>query len=373
MADKIPVAIVLGTRPEAIKMAPVVKALARSQHLKPYLISTGQQRELSRQALSSVNLVPDVDLDLMGPNQTLASLTSKVIASVFSVLSTSDCRACLVHGDTTTAFSGAIASFYAKIRLGHVEAGLRTYDYERPWPEEMNRRLIDPLCHWCFAPTELSANNLRAERIDSDKIFVTGNTVIDALLECRNRAERPFVPEVGQRLVLVTGHRRESFGNGFLGICSAILRLVEKCDDVVVIYPVHLNPNVAGPVFNLLGGHPRIRLQEPVAYEAFVGLMEASHFILTDSGGVQEEAPSLGKPVLVMRDTTERPEGIDAGTCELVGTDPERILGACLRLLENESEYARRSALRNPYGDGLAAGRIVATLERDLVGESKKS
>jgi UDP-N-acetylglucosamine 2-epimerase (non-hydrolysing) len=373
MRNRSSIAVIVGTRPEAIKMAPVVQALARSGTLRPFLISTGQQRELTRQALASVNLAPEVDLDLMRPNQSLASLTARVVDAVYEVLARSGCTAALVHGDTTTALSGALAVSYARLPLGHVEAGLRTYDFDHPWPEEINRRLIDPLCRWCFAPTELSAANLRSERIPAERIHVTGNTVIDALMECSSRIAAAPAPAAGLRTVLVTGHRRESFGDGFLAICRAIRRLVDARENVRVVYPVHLNPNVREPVYRLLSDHPRIHLQEPVAYEEFVRLMRESYFILTDSGGVQEEAPSLGKPVLVMRETTERPEGVTAGTCRLVGTDADRIVAECLGLLDDPEEYRRRSALRNPYGDGMAAARIVKVLEGDLDSEKKAS
>jgi len=364
---KTSVMVIIGTRPEAIKMSPVVRALGASSTLRPFLVSTGQQRELTRQALASVNLAAEVDLDLMRPNQSLASLTARVVEAVHEVVVKSGCAAALVHGDTTTALASSLAVAYARIPLGHVEAGLRTYDFDHPWPEEINRRLLDPLCRWCFAPTELSAANLRGEHIPEDRIHVTGNTVIDALIECRNRVVMRGPPSAkGLRTVLVTGHRRESFGEGFLNICLAIRRLVEERTDVQVIYPVHLNPNVQKPVYDLLSNHPRIRLVEPVAYEEFVRLMSEAHFILTDSGGVQEEAPSLGKPVLVMRETTERPEGVTAGTCRLVGTSVEKIVSESLRLLDDPAEYQHRSTLRNPYGDGHAAERIVKVLERDL-------
>lgn len=367
MNERKRIAIVIGTRPEAIKMAPVVRTLARSNLLQPFVISSGQQRELARQAFDDLGIVPDVNLDLMQPNQTLASLTARVVDSLFKVLFDLGASACLVHGDTTTALAGSLSSFYARMPLGHVEAGLRTYDFNRPWPEEMNRRLIDPLCRWCFAPTALSAENLLRENIPTGNIHITGNTVIDALLECRARTSAlNRNPSLGHRVILVTGHRRESFGGGFLNICRAIRRLVDECKEVQVVYPVHLNPNVREPVYRLLANHPRIHLREPVSYEEFVRLMDSCYFILTDSGGVQEEAPSLGKPVLVMRDSTERPEGIEAGTCVLVGTDPERIVAEGLRLLNDTAEYERRAALQNPYGDGRAALRIVDVLEKDL-------
>jgi len=364
MADKLPIAVVIGTRPEAIKMAPVVRALARSAGLRPVVISTGQQRELARQALASVGIVPDIDLDVMRPNQTLPGLTARVVEAVAAALAALRPHACLVHGDTTTAFAAALAAFYERVPIGHVEAGLRTYDFSQPWPEEMNRRLIDPLCQWCFAPTSLSAENLRRERIPAERIHETGNTVIDALLECRAGLKGGGTAPLPGRMILVTGHRRESFGDGFLGICQAIRRLVESRADVSVLYPVHLNPNVREPVFRLLSDHPRIHLQEPVAYEQFVRLMDQSHFILTDSGGVQEEAPSLGKPVLVMRETTERPEGVDAGTCVLVGTNPDKIMAEALKLLDDPQEYHRRSTLKNPYGDGRSGERIAGILEK---------
>lgn len=362
---KLPIAVIIGTRPEAIKMAPVVRALDKSSVLRPVVISTGQQRELVRQAFASVKIVPDIDLDVMLPNQTLPSLTARVIEAVEQTLASLRPHACLVHGDTTTAFASALASFYQRIPIGHVEAGLRTYDFERPWPEEMNRRLIDPLCRWCFAPTSLSVRNLLQEKVPGENIFETGNTVIDALLDCRMRyiGTKPNLHGPG-RLILVTGHRRESFGGGFLAICQAIRRLVDEREDIRVVYPVHLNPNVREPVFRLLANHPRIHLQEPVAYEEFVMLMDQSYFILTDSGGVQEEAPSLGKPVLVMRETTERPEGVDAGTCVLVGKDTDKIVREGLRLLDDEPEYHRRAGLKNPYGDGRSGERIVSILER---------
>ncbi len=344
-------------------MAPVVRGLAETSTLRPVVISTGQQRELVGQALSSVGIVPDFDLDVMRPNQTLPSLTARVVESVAQVISTIRPQACLVHGDTTTAFASALAAFYERVPIGHVEAGLRTYDFSRPWPEEMNRRLIDPLCQWCFAPTSLSAENLRHERIPTDRIHTTGNTVIDALLECRARVACSQGARSPDRMILVTGHRRESFGDGFLGICKALRGIVETRADVRVVYPVHLNPNVREPVYRLLSNHPRIHLQEPVSYEEFVKLMDQAHLILTDSGGVQEEAPSLGKPVLVMRDTTERPEGVEAGTCILVGTDPDRILAEALKLLDDEPEYRRRSALKNPYGDGQSGARIARILD----------
>lgn len=367
-------------------MAPVWFALQRSAKLQPLLVSTGQHREMLNQTLGVFGLRPDVDLALMLPGQTLPELTAKVLASVTTVLRDRRPAAVLVQGDTTTVLGATLAAFYERVPVGHVEAGLRTYDYNAPWPEEMNRRLADPLSRWCFAPTEWSAANLRAERIRAELIHVTGNTVVDALLWVCNELKRRgssegLVTRCGvpadfaqrylssggpARWLLVTGHRRESFGGGFEKICQAIAMIVRQYPDVGLLYPVHLNPNVQEPVRRLLGGEPRIALVPPMAYEDFIWFMDRCHFVLSDSGGVQEEAPSLGKPVLVMRDTTERPEGIEAGTCRLVGTEPVTIVREAARLLDDPAAYASRAALRNPYGDGTAAARIVAILERDL-------
>jgi len=361
------VAVIVGTRPEVIKMAPVIDALTRSRTLDPIVIYSGQQRELAAQALASFGITPEFDLNVMQPGQSLASLSAKILDRLDAVLPNLNLDAALVHGDTTTAMTSALACFYHRIPIGHVEAGLRTYNFDHPWPEEMNRRLIDPICRWCFAPTDLSRNNLIQEGIPGDSIHVTGNTVIDALLQLQaHHADTSECSSPPYREILVTGHRRESFGDGFRNICEAIRTLAEERHDVRIVYPVHLNPNVRGPVHALLGEHERINLCEPVGYKEFVGMMDRAHFLLTDSGGIQEEAPSLGKPVLVMRETTERPEGIDAGTCTLVGTCPNRILSSCRELLDNEAEYSRRASLANPYGDGKASARIAALLEEDL-------
>ena len=386
--------IIAGTRPEVIKLAPVYLAMKKAPFWEPLFVSTGQHRQMLDQACAVFGIKPEIDLNLMQPGQTLPELTSRVLLSVTRVLEETKPDAILVQGDTTTVLGSAIAAFYQKISVGHVEAGLRTYNYQAPWPEEMNRRLTDPISRWCFAPTEASRQNLLAERIPAESVFVTGNTVIDALLYVRDktRAEKSraelvaecgidtafaaqFIPgnldaagrPVGkQRLVLVTGHRRESFGSGFESICQSIRQLVDRYPEVGVVYPVHLNPNVQEPVNRLLGNHPRIQLIKPQSYEPFVWLMGQAYFILSDSGGVQEEAPSLGKPVLVMRETTERPEGVDAGTCRLVGTDPERILREAALLLEDENAYSQRSQLKNPYGDGQASERILQVLAESL-------
>jgi UDP-N-acetylglucosamine 2-epimerase (non-hydrolysing) len=407
------VALVAGTRPEVIKMAPVWFALRDSTRLRPLLISTGQHREMLAQAFSVFGLKPDIDLGLMQPGQTLPDLTARVLTSMTETLRTHRPSAVLVQGDTTTVLGTTLAAFYERIPVGHVEAGLRTYNFDAPWPEEMNRRLTDPISRWCFAPTEWSAGNLTAERVPAAAVHVTGNTVVDALLWVREKmrrsglgamevAARCGIPEgfaaeflhpaapraqlsgIGsegcandqlpttnnlktqRRWILITGHRRESFGHGFENICQSIAELARRYPDLGLLYPVHLNPNVQEPVRRLLGANPRVALIPPVAYEDFIWLMDRCHFVLSDSGGVQEEAPSLGKPVLVMRDTTERPEGVTAGTCCLVGTDPATILRESARLLDNDGDYARRSALRNPYGDGTAAERIVRVLEDEL-------
>jgi UDP-N-acetylglucosamine 2-epimerase (non-hydrolysing) len=391
------VAIVAGTRPEVIKMAPVWFALRESRELQPLLISTGQHREMLTQAFAVFGIKPDIELGLMQPGQSLPDLTARVLTSMTAALRQQRPAAVLVQGDTTTALGAALAAFYEKIPLGHVEAGLRTYNYEAPWPEEMNRRLADPISRWCFAPTEWSAANLRAERIPEQNIHVTGNTVVDALLWVREKLKggglltadvvsRCRIPadftsryldgngatatseaaSKNPRWILITGHRRESFGQGFENICRAIAGLAERYPDLGMLYPVHLNPNVQEPVRRILGACKSVALIPPVSYEDFIWLMDRACFLLSDSGGVQEEAPSLGKPVLVMRETTERPEGVEAGTCRLVGTDPAVIMREASALLDNPADYGRRAALRNPYGDGTASSRIAQILSTDL-------
>lgn len=410
------IALVVGTRPEAIKIVPVYFALRQSRTLEPILVSTGQHKEMLMQTFDVFGIRPDFDLELMQPGQTLPDLTARVLTGLISWLREAKPSALLVQGDTTSAFAAGLAAFYERIPVGHVEAGLRTYDILSPWPEEANRRLIAPLARWAFAPTNQSRANLIGERVPESQVHVTGNTVVDSLLWVRNhqasQSEHPLekaqrlsipgsfansylngfitkpnheqptsnsapravlspdtcnlIPKSSTRWILVTGHRRESFGQGFEQICEALLHIVEEFPDVGILYPVHLNPKVQEPVKRLLGNQQRIALIPPVGYEDFVWLMDRAHFILSDSGGVQEEAPSLGKPVLVMRETTERPEGVDAGTCVLVGTNPKKILTEVRRLLNDEPEYHRRSQLKNPYGDGKAARRIVEILEKDL-------
>jgi len=363
---------VFGTRPEAIKMAPVVHALNAEPGIDHSVCITAQHREMLDSVLSVFNIQADIDLNVMAPNQGLNDIVAAVTTGLQPVLQRYQPDRVLVHGDTTTTMATALAAYHARISVGHVEAGLRTGDRYAPFPEEMNRRIADTLSDLHFAPTATSRANLLAEGINDAGIHITGNTVIDALLAASDLAKlddsvRDLVtaaigkPAPSQRLVLVTGHRRENFGDGFENICQALLRLATR-DDVHVIYPVHLNPNVREPVFRLLGDHPRIRLIEPLSYLPFVALMNRATIIVTDSGGIQEEAPALGKPVLVMRDTSERPEAIDSGTVKLVGTDPDTLVSECATLLDNPDAYATMSRAINPYGDGKAAQRITDIL-----------
>ncbi|MEZ6096150.1 MAG: UDP-N-acetylglucosamine 2-epimerase (non-hydrolyzing) [Pirellulaceae bacterium] len=380
------VVLVVGTRPEAIKMAPLYLELKTSETLRPFLLSTGQHQQMLEQALAAFDVQPDLDLKLMAPGQQLVDLTARVLKAVHTFLEEYQPAAVLVQGDTTSVFAASLAAAFANIPVGHVEAGLRTYNMRSPWPEEMNRRLTSPLCRWAFAPTTQSRANLLEEKIPASNCFVTGNTVIDALLMTRERVQashqdavasarkigvsghfaNEYFGENAKPFLLITGHRRESFGSGFENICTALLRLSQEHPELGLLYPVHLNPAVQEPVHRLLGKNPQIELIAPVGYEDFVWLMDRSEFILSDSGGVQEEAPSLGKPVLVMRETTERPEGVTAGTCTLVGTDVERIVAEANVLLGDATEMKRRSELRNPYGDGTACRQIRLILERGL-------
>ena len=361
------VLLVFGTRPEAIKMAPVVRALKDSPRIDARVCVTAQHREMLDQVLDLFDITPDFDLDLMKPGQGLFEITSGVLEGLKGVLSDVAPDLVLVHGDTTTTLSAALAAYYQRIPVGHVEAGLRTGNIYSPWPEEINRKLAGAITRLHFAPTEKSRQNLLDENTPDGHICVTGNTVIDALLEVVGKLEadtslsaqydEAFALEPQRRLILVTGHRRESFGDGFERICDALARLAER-EDVQIIYPVHLNPNVKGPVEERLGALERVKLIPPQDYLPFVHLMRRAHIILTDSGGVQEEAPSLGKPVLVMRDTTERPEAVDAGTVKLVGTDSDLIVREVCALLDDQAAYEAMSQAHNPYGDGLASGRI---------------
>ena len=370
--------LVFGTRPEAIKMAPLVKEFQKdTEHFETKVCVTAQHRQMLDQVLEVFGITPDYDLNIMAPNQDLYDITSKVLLGRRDVLKDFAPDVVLVHGDTTTSMAASLAAFYRQIAVAHVEAGLRTYDMLSPWPEEMNRQVTDRICTYYFAPTGQSRQNLLRENIEEKKIFVTGNTVIDALLMAvdiiatKTGMEEQIHKEiqekgytVGERdYILVTGHRRENFGEGFLHICKAIRELASKYPDIDIVYPVHLNPNVQKPVYELLSGLDNVFLISPLDYLPFIYAMQHSILLLTDSGGVQEEAPSLGKPVLVMRNTTERPEAVEAGTVKLVGTDAETIVGNVVELLRNKELYKRMSETHNPYGDGQACERIVNALK----------
>ncbi|MFA9192792.1 UDP-N-acetylglucosamine 2-epimerase (non-hydrolyzing) [Flavobacterium sp. FBOR7N2.3] len=361
--------IIFGTRPEAIKMAPLVNEFKK--HIDKFetrVCVTAQHREMLDQVLDFFEIVPEYDLDLMKPNQNLFSLTSDIILGLKSVLEEFNPDYVYVHGDTTTTMAASIASFYSGAQICHVEAGLRTNNKYSPFPEEINRQVTGRIADYHFAPTEQSKQNLLAENVDENTILVTGNTVIDALLESAvkvNSIENQEIEklksiiDITKKLILVTGHRRENHGQGFINICEALNKITYNNPDVQIVYPVHLNPNVSGPVNEILGKNPKIKLIAPLSYPAFVWMMNKSYLIITDSGGVQEEAPSLGKPVLVMRDTTERPEAVEAGTVILVGTDKDKIVKECSDLLNDPIKYKKMSALHNPYGNGKACVCIV--------------
>lgn len=380
------VMLVFGTRPEAIKMAPLVKAFqAASDSFRTLVCVTGQHREMLDQVLHIFDIQPDYDLNIMKQGQDLYDVTSRVLLGLREVLKEARPDVVLVHGDTTTSTAAALAAFYAQIPVGHVEAGLRTHNIYSPWPEEMNRQLTGRMATWHFAPTPLSRQNLLAENVAEAQITVTGNTVIDALYwvvdKIKNDASlsQQLDAELqragydverlsgGRKLVLITGHRRENFGDGFIHMCTAIKDLTQRYPQVDFVYPMHLNPNVRKPIHQVFGqdltGLGNMFFIEPLEYLSFVHLMEKSHIVLTDSGGIQEEAPGLGKPVLVMRDTTERPEALTAGTVKLVGTDYDKIVSAVSTLLDDEAAYIAMSHAVNPYGDGKACGRIVNTLK----------
>lgn len=371
--------IVFGTRPEAIKMAPLVHAFKDDPRFETVVCVTAQHRQMLDQVLNIFDIQPDIDLNLMKAGQDLYDVTSSVLLGMRDVLKTHQPDVVLVHGDTTTAYATAMAAFYASIPVGHVEAGLRTHDIRSPFPEEFNRQVVTKVSHWHFAPTESSKQNLLDEHIAADTITVTGNTVIDALFWVLKRIDSeptrrnlitsflndrlPFVWQ-SQKFVLITGHRRENFGAGFLAICEAIKQLAIKYPNVHFVYPVHLNPNVQKPVFELIDGIENIHLIDPLEYEPFVYLLKHAYLVLTDSGGIQEEAPSLGKPVLVMRDVTERPEAIKAGTVRLVGANTDQIIKNVSELLDDEHSYLKMSKAHNPYGDGMASERIVGVFVR---------
>jgi len=370
--------LAFGTRPEAIKMAPLYHALkAQPDVFDTVLCVTAQHRQMLDQVLKVFDMTPDIDLNLMTPGQDLFDVTAAVLRGMRDVLRGQKPDALLVHGDTTTTLAAAMAGFYLGVPVGHVEAGLRTHDLQAPFPEEFNRQVASKLTKWHFAPTEFSQSNLLAERVPQRSITVTGNTVIDALFwvlsridadETRRQRLVAFLDDQlgfdwrSQRFVLMTGHRRENFGDGFLQICHALKELAARYTTVQFVYPVHLNPNVQQPVNAILADVPNVHLIAPLDYEPFVYLLKHSHLVLTDSGGIQEEAPSLGKPVLVMRDVTERPEAVAAGTVRLVGADRSRIVANVSELLENEASYAAMARAHNPYGDGKACARIVSIL-----------
>lgn len=379
--------LVFGTRPEAIKMAPLVKEFqARANEFDTIVCVTGQHREMLKQVLELFDIKPDYDLEIMKEGQDLYDVTTRVLLGMREVLKKTKPDIVLVHGDTTTSTAAALAAFYQQIPVGHVEAGLRTHNIYSPWPEEMNRQLTGRMASYHFAPTELSRKNLLAEGIATDRIFITGNTVIDALqqvvtrvkgnADLRNEVSRKLLQfgydvnrlEAGRRLVLITGHRRENFGEGFLNICRAIQTLSKRFPEVDFVYPMYLNPNVRKPIREIfgdnLGGLDNLFFIEPLEYLQFVTLMDRSSIVLTDSGGIQEEAPGLGKPVLVMRDTTERPEAVKAGTVKLVGTDYNQIVDNVEKLLTDNASYAEMSRANNPYGDGKACSYIADALTR---------
>lgn len=360
--------IVFGTRPEAIKMAPLVKEFQREESFDTKVCVTAQHREMLDQVLSFFDIKPDYDLNLMKPGQNLYNLTADIITGLKPVLEDFKPDYVYVHGDTTTTMATSIASFYSGAKVCHVEAGLRTHNKRSPFPEEINRQVAGRIADYHFAPTEQSKQNLLAENTKEENILVTGNTVIDALLYSSVKVKSIENKEIdtlktsidlSKKIILVTGHRRENHGQGFINICEALKEIAITNPDVQIIYPVHLNPNVKEPVYEILSGVNNVILIEPLAYPAFVWLMNQSYMIITDSGGIQEEAPSLGKPVLVMRDTTERPEAVDAGTVILVGTDKNKIISEAQSLLNDEARYQSMRELHNPYGDGSACERIV--------------
>lgn len=368
---------VFGTRPEAIKMAPVVIELKQAEGIEAKVCVTAQHREMLDQVLNLFEITPDYDLDLMKPGQDLFDITCNVLLSLRDVLRQERPDIVLVHGDTTTCFAAALAAFYEGIAIGHVEAGLRTGDLSAPFPEEANRTLAGRLTSIHFAPTQGAADNLIREGVPAERIHITGNTVIDALLMVRDKvAQLPAshwqdlfgvqlferITDNNRKLILITGHRRENFGQGFIDLCAAIRELAEGHEDWDLLYPVHLNPNVQKPVYEILGGLENAHLIKPQDYAPFVWLMNSCDIILTDSGGIQEEGPSLGKPVLVMRDVTERPEAVDAGTVKLVGTDSRLIVSSVEQLFEDAALYEKMSKAHNPYGDGKACSRILSVL-----------
>ncbi|MBX7245333.1 MAG: UDP-N-acetylglucosamine 2-epimerase (non-hydrolyzing) [Candidatus Sumerlaeaceae bacterium] len=364
--------VIAGTRPEAIKVAPVIAELRARAMLNVRLCVTAQHRHMLDQVLDIFDLKADTDLDLMTPGQSLPELASRLLDRLPAAVATAKPSCVMVQGDTTTAFIGALTAFYQQVPVAHIEAGLRTRDPYAPFPEEINRRLVGQIARWHFAPTEKARQNLLREGVPTKQVYVTGNTVIDALLTTAQTVQGlpdELQPQPGQQMILVTGHRRENFGPGIRNLCAALKEIAGAFPNARIIYPVHPNPNVREPVSRLLSGISNIQLIDPVDYPTFVALMLECRFIITDSGGVQEEAPALGKPVLVTRDATERPEAVEAGFARLVGTNTDAIVRAARQLLTDERLYARMSTVENPFGDGRAAERIADVLENDLLAE----
>ncbi len=375
---KIKTLCVFGTRPEAIKMAPLVQQLSDNPVFESKVCVSGQHMQMLNSVLDFFDIVPDFKLSVMTPNQNLSDLTSKILTGLYQVLEMFSPDVIFTHGDTTTCLAASLAAYYRRIPVAHVEAGLRTGDVYLPWPEEMNRKLTDAMTTFYFAPTQSARANLLKEGVIDTRIYVTGNTVIDALFHSLSRLEKePLLVSAlknqfsflnsSRRMILVTGHRRESFGDGFERICLALKQIATRLPDVDIVYPVHLNPNVQEPVYRLLATEKNIHLIPPVDYLPFIYLMRECYCILTDSGGVQEEAPSLGKPVLVMRDKTERPEAINAGVVRLVGTETKKIVKEVMALFQDTALYNRMSLAQNPYGDGAASERIVSAIEKYFV------
>lgn len=374
------VLLVFGTRPEAIKMAPLVKEIEKYDDIESKVCVTAQHREMLDQVLEIFDITPEYDLNLMKANQDLYDITKNVLLGLREILQEYKPDLVLVHGDTTTTSISSLAAFYQKVKVGHVEAGLRTYDIYSPWPEEVNRQITGVLANYHFAPTSTSKDNLLRENKDEKNILITGNTVIDALFLALKKIEKnvelknniiskineQYKLDKNKKFILVTGHRRENFGQGFINICNALKEIALKNPNMDIVYPVHLNPNVQKPVKDLLTNVSNVYLIDPLQYESFLYLMNESYFIITDSGGVQEEAPSLGKPVLVMRDTTERPEAVDAGTVKLVGTNSDKIVQEAQCLIDEKEEYEKMSKAYNPYGNGNASKKIVKFLKESL-------
>lgn len=372
--------LVFGTRPEAIKMVPIIKALKRDKNFDAKVCVTAQHREMLDQVLEIFDILPDYDLNVMKPKQDLFDVTSNVMLGMRTVLSDFKPNIVLVHGDTTTTSATTLAAFYQKIKVGHIEAGLRTNNIYSPWPEEANRQITSVIANLHFAPTRTSQNNLLKENKDKENILICGNTVIDTLFLVLDRIEKDsalknkIINDISKqyelknekKIILITGHRRENFGEGFIEICKAIKMIADNNPAIDIVYPVHLNPNVQKPVRKMLSDSHNIFLIDPMPYQSFIYIMSKSYFIITDSGGIQEEAPSLGKPVLVMRDTTERPEAVESGTVKLVGTNSQTIFEQSQMLLDDENEYKKMSKAHNPYGDGFASKRIVDFILRKI-------